>query len=208
MGLRFNYVTDLGASANGANSNRYRYQIVLPYVNSITTGAGGAAGLGSDVNPQYKNAQYALSQIHHKAGLELLVPDAKPLNPEMPFGHRDFGGKWQFVLDNLGADASGNVIQNKRRNKGQFIADFVYYVRPKHYEFLETFLHRRETFCIPEITTCHADPGYPTQYYASAPATCPLPSSFNALYDTGVPSGTQYGPAPCPPTDNTAGPDQ
>lgn len=210
MGMRFNFVADLGAGANGGNGNRYRYQIVLPFVNQITTGAGGSAGLGSQPNPDFDRAQFSLSQIHHKMGMELLVPDARPLNPEMPFGHRDFGGKWQFVMDNLGADASGNVIQNKRRNKGQFIADFMYYVRPQHYEFLEVFFHKREQFCVPEIDTCSADPGYPVQSYDSTLPSCPLPTDFNALYGTfpcGVPSGTQDGPVPEPqPTPNPADP--
>jgi hypothetical protein len=203
MQLRFNYVGDLGAGAAGGN--RYRYEVVLPYRNLITTGAGGAAGLGADVNPDYVNAQFSLSQIHHKLGMELLTREASPLNSEMPFGHRDFGGKWQFVMHDLGADASGNVISNKRKNKGQFIADFRYFVRPKHYEFLESMFHRREQFCIPEISTCTtASPyglGYPTQCYSSdLPASCPVPAAFNALYGTGVPSGTQDGPVPPPST--------
>lgn len=206
MNLRFNFVTDLGAGANGNSGNRYRYQVVLPYKNSITTGAGGSAGIGSDENPDYDRAPYCLSQIHHKKGMELLVPDATPLNPEMPFGHRDFGGKWQFVMDNLGADQSGNVIQNKRRNKGQFIADFVYYVRPLHYEFMEVFFHKREQFCIPEISNCSADPGYPSQNYQSGIPGCPVPGQYNAVYSngpfgSGVPTGTQDGPVqPFPPT--------
>lgn len=193
MGLRFNYVTDLGA---GVGANRYRYQVVLPYKNSITTGAGGSAGLGSDPNSDFDRAQYRLSFISHKNGMELLVPEAKPLNPEMPFGHRDFGGKWQFVMDNLGADSNGTVIQNKRRNKGQFIADFQYYVRPKHTEFLEAIFHKGEQQCIPEITTCSADPGYPAQSYSSTPPNCPVPGAFSALYGTGTPSGGQDGPVP------------
>jgi hypothetical protein len=193
MGLRFNYVTDLGAAAA---PNRYRYQVVLPYVNVITTGAGGAAGLGSEPNADYFRAHYALSQIHHKRGMELLVPTAAPLNPEMPFGHRDFGGKWQFVMDNLGADASGVVIQNKRRNKGQFIADFNYYVRPLHTEFLEVFFHEREQFCVPELHTCSPDPGYPPQEYSSTLPSCPLPDANLGLYGTGVPTGSEDGPVP------------
>lgn len=202
MGLRFNFVSDLGATANGGNGNRYRYQIVLPYVNQITTGAGGAAGLGSIPNPAYFQAQYAISQIHHKMGMELLVPDARPLNPEMPFGHRDFGGKWQFVMDNLGADANGIAINNKRRNKGQFIADFNYYVRPLHYEFLEVFFHKREQFCVPEIDVCSTSPGYPKQSYSSVLPTCPLPAAFAGLYGEGVPTGGQDGPVPAEPPSN------
>ena len=193
MGLRFNYVTDLGA---GAGANRYRYQIVLPYVNSITTGAGGSAGLGSDPNPDFFRTHFGISQIHHKKGMELLVPDATPLNPEMPYGHRDFGGKWQFVMHDLGADVNGVPIQNKRQNKGQLIADFVYYVRPLHTEFLEAFFHKRTIKCIPEINPCAHDPGYPEQHYNSAAEPCPLPASYDALYGTGVPAGEEAGPVP------------
>jgi len=204
MGLRFNFVADLGA---GAGANRYRYQIVLPYKNSITTGAGGSAGLGSDYNPDFDRAHFGISQIHHKEGMQLMVPTAGPLNPEMPFGHRDFGGKWQFVMDNLGADASGNVIGNKRRNKGQFIADFLYWIRPLHTEFMEVFFHKREQFCIPNIDTCSADPGYPAQSYTSTLPSCPVPASYAALYGTGVPTGSQDGPVPQPPVTPPATPD-
>lgn len=194
LGLRFNFVQDLGAGAHGSNGNRYRYEIVLPYVNGVTTGAGGSAGIGSDENPDFDNAQFAITCIHHKKGMELLVPDARPLNPEMPYGHRDFGGKWRFAMHDLGADLSGNPISNKWENKGQFISWFVYYVRPLHYEFMETFFHKREQMCIPNIATCHADPGYPTQCYDSALPTCPAPEGFDPLYGTGVPSGDEDGP--------------
>jgi len=205
MGLRFNYVTDLGA---GSAPNRYRYQIVLPYKNSITTGAGGSAGIGSDPNTDYDRAQFRITYIWHKNGMELMVPDAKPLNPEMPFGHRDFGGKWQFVMDNLGEDANGVAIQNKRRNKGQFIADFLYYIRPKHTEFIESWLHRGEQFCIPEITTCSDSPGYPQQFYGSTPPNCPLPGAYAGLYGTGVPTGSEDGPVPQPPANMPSTPEQ
>lgn len=191
MGLRFNFVADLG---EGAAPNRYRYQIVLPYKNGVTTGAGGAAGLGSDENPDFDRAQFAITYISHKKGMELLVPDARPLNPEMPFGHRDFGGKWRFAMHDLGADASGNVITNKWENKGQFISWFKYYVRPLNYEFMEVFFHKREQFCIPEVNTCNPDPGYPAQEYSSTLPGCPIPGDFTALYGTGVPTGDQDGP--------------
>jgi len=194
MGLRFNYVTDLGAGAHGGNGNRYRYQIVLPYINQVTTGAGGSAGIGADVNPDFLNAHFAISFIWHKKAMELLTPDARPLNPEMPYGHRDFGGKWRFAMHDLGADADGNVITNKWENKGQFISWFKYYVRPLHYEFAEVFFHKREQFCIPEIDVCSDDPGYPAQCYSSSLPPCPIPEEFASLYGTGVPTGDEDGP--------------
>jgi len=180
LGLRFNYVADLGASY----TNRYAYQIVLPFRNGISSGAGGAPGLGSDSNPDYDKAQFAISFIWHKKAMELLVPTAEALNPEMPFGHRDFGGKWQFVMDNLGADRDGQVISNKRRNKGQFIADFRYYVRPMHTEFAEAIFHARQQFVIPNLavdaSNSYTSTGYPAQEYNSSLPTCPLPGSWPA----------------------------
>ncbi len=200
LGLRFNYVTDLGVSANGGSGNRYRYQIVLPWVNQITSGAGGAAGLGSTANTAFDVAHFSISFIWHKKAMELLVPDSGTLNPEMPFAHRDFAGKWQFVMDNLGADVNGIAINNKRRNKGQFISDFRYYVRPLHTEFAQAIFHKREQFCIPTIGTCSADPGYPAQVYNSALPTCPLPGT-GTTYPAGWP--TNSGPIPIVTTNMT-----
>lgn len=218
MGLRFNFVADLGAAAA---PNRYRYQVVLPYKNVITTGAGGAAGLGSDPNPDFDTAQFALGQIHHKKGMELLVPDAGQLNPEMPFGHRDFGGKWKWMMHDLGEDINGRTITNKWENKGQFGAWFKYYIRPLHTEFMETFFYKRSQFCVPEIAPCATDPGYPAQAYSSSPPLCPLPTAFSELYGTapfptpggglvaagaGVPTGSAVGPVPpqtAPPAGST-----
>ena len=191
LGLRFNYVTDLGAGAHGGNGNRYRYQIVLPYVNETTTGAGGAAGIGSNVNNAFDNAQFRISWQWHKKGLEFMVPDNASLNPEMPFVHRDFGGKWQFLMHDLGADVNGNPINNKWGNKGQFGAWFKYYVRPLHYEYLRAYLHKGEQHCIPQIDVCNANPGYPPQSYSSTPPECPAP---DGIYGVGVPTGTQDGP--------------
>lgn len=193
MGLRFNFVQDLGPARA---PNRYRYQVILPYRNSITTGAGGSAGIGSDENPDFDRAQFAISYIWHKKAMEILVPDARPLNPEMPFGHRDFGGKWRFAMHDLGADRNGIPITNKWENKGQFIAWFKYYVRPLHTEFAEAFFHKREQFCIPNIEPCNPNPGYPSQEYGSCLPPCPIPHPFEGLYGTGVPTGTQDGPVP------------
>lgn len=172
MGLRFNYVTDLGAAANGGNGNRYRYQIVLPYRNVPTTGAGGASGIGSIPNTDFDRAHFAISFIWHKKAMEMLVPDARPINPEMPFGHRDFGGKWRFAMHDLGEDVQGRTIANKWENKGQFIAWFKYYVRPLHTEFAVAYFHKREPMCITNINTCSPDPGYPSQSYNSCNVTC------------------------------------
>ena len=206
MGLRFNFVRDLGASAG---ANRYRYEVVLPYVNGISSGGGGTAGLGSDANPAFDKALFAVSYIWHKKAMELLVPDARPLNPEMPYGHRDFGGKWRFAMHDLGADANGRAISNKWENKGQFIAWFKYYVRPLHTEFAEVFFHKREQFCIPQIVPCSPDPGYTPQVYNSALPVCPVPGSWPTLLGV-PPAGPDAPDTPqtIPPLTPTNPPDQ
>jgi hypothetical protein len=169
-GLRFNFLVDMGA---GAAPNRYRYQVIQPYYNEVTTGAGGAPGVGRVVNPAYQNAHYQISQVSHKKGMELLVPAGGQLNPGMPFGHISFGGQWKWLNHDLGADQAGRPIVNKWENKGQYGAWFQYKIRPLHTEFMQAWFHKRERFCVPEIDTCSDDPGYPTQDYNSALPPCP-----------------------------------
>lgn len=188
MGLRFNFVTDLGAGANGGNGNRFRYQLLLPYTNGISSGAGGAAGLGDSPNIAFQNAHFSISFQWHKKGMELLTPDARPINPEMPYMHRDFGGKWQFLMNNLGADVNGVAINNKWGNKGQFAAWFKYLIRPLHTEFIRAYFHAREPMCIPNVGFCSADPGYPSQVYSSTLPACPLPANFTPVFGQGVPA--------------------
>jgi len=191
MGLRFNYVTDLGAGANGGSGNRYRYQLVLPYRNEVTTGAGGAAGIGSTPNVDFQRAQYRISFQWHKKAMELLTPDAGQINPEMPFGiHKGFGGQWAWQMHDLGADASGVAINNAWQNKGRFGAWFKYLIRPLHTEFSRAYFHKSEQFCIPELTTCNPDPGYPTQENSSE-LDCPAVEGEGS---SGVPTGDSAGP--------------
>jgi len=59
------------------------------------------------VNPDYQAAQYTISFIWHKMAMEALVAEPASVNSEMPFGSRNFGGKWQFVMDNLGVGPDG-----------------------------------------------------------------------------------------------------
>jgi hypothetical protein len=90
----------------------------------------------------------------------------------MPFVVRDLAGKWQFVMDNLGTGVNGCVIENKRRNKGMWIADFNFSWKPQYVEFSELILHLREPACIVESYTCNTDPGYDTQDFASDCYNC------------------------------------
>ena len=176
LGLRFNYVGDLGASY----TNRYKYQLILPWRNGITSGAGSTPGLGSDANPDFDTAAFAMSYISHKKAMELLVPDSGSLNPEMPFAHRDFGGKWMFQMHDLGGDTNGNPIKNAWQNKGRFAAWFKFYIRPLHTEFMEAIFHKRQQNQIINIDLSNTDytRGYPVQEYNSALPTCALPVNW------------------------------
>jgi hypothetical protein len=163
--LRFNYV-------GVVNAPFYRFQVVLPYVNVPSSGAGSNPGLKDINNPAFQLAQYCWSYIWHRKALQVLVADATPVNPEMPYSSRNFGGKWQFVMDNLGADINGQAIENKRRNKGQFISDFKQAIRPQYTELSYLIFHKREPACVIAIAPCNPDPGYPAQNYESDPVDC------------------------------------
>ena len=186
-GMRFNYIGDMGAGWNGGNGNRYRFQWLEPLINVVTTGAGGAAGLGSINNPAYDNAIYRISHIQHPKALRLLYREPSTLNAEMPFLHQDMGGRWQFVMNNLGADENGVAIQNKRGNKGQFIADFYGYAEPGNTEWAGSFLHKAERMPIPLINTVAADPGYPVQSYVIEFADCPVVAPYTPVWGVPVP---------------------
>lgn len=164
MGLRFNYV--------GVVAGLYRYQVVKPYKNVPSSGAGNQAGIKSVNNADFDNAQFAFSYIFNPMGVEILTADSEAVNPAMPFARRNWAGQWKWVMDNLGADINGCVIENKRHNKGQFIADFKQAIAPNMTEFLVLMFHRREPSCVIEISACNADPGYPTQSYSSANGAC------------------------------------
>lgn len=163
--LRFNIVRQ---NANGS----WLLQLVFPYTNTSAT-----EGLKEVVNDDYDAAPIQIDFIWHRMAMTSLVRDTTAINPEMPFAMRDFAGKWQFAMDNLtcGNDVNGNpiAVDNARRNKGKFLADFSYATEAQYPELAEVFITLREPACIVDDPRCAADPGYPTQNYASANATCP-----------------------------------
>jgi hypothetical protein len=164
-GLRFNFV--------GVVAGNFRYQVVLPYKNVPSSGAGSAAGLKSQRNPDFDNAQFRVSFVWHPMGLEFQTLESEQINSEMPFLNRNFGGKWRFAMDNLGADVNGCVIENIDRNKGLWVSSHELATKPRYTEFLVAIFHKAEPSCVIEINTCNADPGYPAQVYSSANTQCP-----------------------------------
>jgi hypothetical protein len=164
-GLRFNFV--------GIVNGKYRYQVVLPYKNVPSSGAGGAAGLKSLSNPDYDTAQYRVSFIWNPQIMVAQTADSVPINSQMEFMPRDFAGKWMWKMHDLGADVNGCVIENILGNKGLFVSTHQIAVKPDHTEFGVAIFHKAEPSCVIEINTCNADPGYPVQTYNSANVDCP-----------------------------------
>lgn len=168
-GMRFNFV--------GIVAGKFRFQYVQPYINVASSGAGSEPGIKSIENPAYNLARYTISFIWHKMAMDALVMDPTPVNSEMPFSSRNFGGKWKFVMNNLtcGLDGSGNpiAVDNSRMNKGKFIADFELSIRPLYTEFAEAIFHMRAPACLVVQAPCGDDPGYPAQNYDSNNEPCP-----------------------------------
>jgi len=162
--LRFQIADD------GVTLNR-----VFPYTNIAAT-----QGIKGSVNTAYLNAPYTVVFIWHRRAMRSLVRDTTSIHPMMPFAARDFGGKWQFVMDNLtcgtGTDANGVEfpipVDNSRRNKGKFIADFEFATQAQYPEYCEVFLCKREPACTVGVPTCADNPAYVTQDYTSSNDAC------------------------------------
>jgi hypothetical protein len=150
----------------------HQLKLVYPYTNISAT-----QGIKESLNDDFQNALIQVNFIWHRRAMTSLVRDTTAINPMMPFGARDFAGKWQFVMDNLtcGLDVNGNpiAVNNERRNKGKFIADFSLATKTEYPEFAEMFLTLRTPACITPALPCVNDPGYPTQNYSSANDPCP-----------------------------------
>lgn len=163
----------LSLNANGSAV----LQLVLPYNNVAAT-----EGIKEQVNEDFLDAEFQISFIHHRMAMTSLVQDTTQINPEMPFAMRDFAGKWQFAMDNLtcGTAPDNNgvlrpiAVDNSRRNKGKFLADFRFATKAEYPEFEEVFLHWRKPVCIVDDPPCPAtvSPGYASQNYSSANTAC------------------------------------
>lgn len=193
MPLRF---LDLGVTnADGT----HQIQLVYAYNNVAAT-----EGIKEQLNDTFQQAQLQVNFIWHRMAMQSLVRDATSINPEMPFAARDFGGRWQFVMDNLtcgtviGTDPTTGLplvvpvaVNNERRNKGKFISDFSLSTKAEYPEFAEMFLTLREPACIVDLPPC-ASPPYPyPQDYSSANAPCPTAPAtltFTPVLTGGVPS--------------------
>ena len=146
-----------------------RFQLVLPYKNVAAT-----EGIKSVYNDDYDKAQYQISYINNSRGLRVLPFRPEAVNPQMPYAIRDYGGKWSFATNDLGADCNGKPVDNTRKNKGRFIADFRLATKPEHAEWIEVFFHVVDRPAIAIVGATNSDPGYPAQSYTSVNTTCPV----------------------------------
>ena len=153
-----------------------QYRLVLPYKNVSAT-----EGIKSVFNEDYDRAQYQISYINNPRALRVLPFRPEAVNPNMPFMVRDYGGRWKFATNDLGADCAGKPIDNARGNKGKFIADFQLAVKPEHPEWLEAIFHKVDRGCVEIIPVCEADPGDPAQSYNSADPVCGVSVQFTAV---------------------------
>lgn len=178
---KYGWVGRVGNVMLKADLHPIRFQIqnnalvrVFPYENVSAT-----LGVKGQVNDAYLNAPIQASFIWHRRAMRVLMRDNTSLNPQMPFASRDFAGKWQFVMDNLtcGTISVGGTlipiaVDNSRRNKGKFIADFSYATQAQFPEYAELFLHRRALPCVTGASPCGWSTSYPTQSYSSSNSTC------------------------------------
>lgn len=159
-----------------------RYQIVFPYKNVAVT-----SGIGSVFNEDYNRAQFQFSYINNPLALEVQPLRAEAVNPMMPFLIRDFGGKWRFAIDNLGADCNGKAIANYKRDKGLFYASFELSIKPSHPEWLYLFFHKVDLPCVIIVDTCNTlEYPYPAQDYDSEAPQCPSVFVFNTATKEGT----------------------
>lgn len=171
--LRFNLVT----TNSGNATYPYRFQVLLPLKNIVSSGAGGAAGLKSISNPDYQLARYRMSFVWHREAMKMLTLEATGINPEMPYLAQNFAGKWRAVLPQVCVNpATGSVtaLDNRRGNLVQFLADHDLAIEPGRTEWAVAIFHMGEPSCIYEVPPCNADPGYPVQTYDSSNEPCPV----------------------------------
>lgn len=154
-------------------------QRVFPYINIAAT-----QGSKAVPNPAYDTAPVQAGYIVHRRGIRNLVADTTSVNPNMPFASRDFGGKWQWVMNNLTcgrisvADTNGVThiipvpVDNTRGNKGKFIADFKMGTEAQFPEYVECFLYLRALPCVRATAPCGLEEGYVEQDYGCADDVC------------------------------------
>lgn len=155
---------------------------VFPYENVAAS-----VGVKRQVSIQFLNADYQLDFLWHPMAMTILTLDATSINPEMPFLVRDFAGRWRFAMDNL--VVNGAPVDNKRRNKGLWYADFKTATKYERPELVRAILHQRRVNNIVDVPASVAPSTYATQSTAASNTACTLD---NVLTFTPVLTGANY----------------
>jgi hypothetical protein len=163
--------------------NATTYEVLFPYENNAA-----ASGIGADMNQPYVDAGYQWSLLWHRGVMKSLVRRSEAINSQMPFPSRDFGGRWQFVMDNMtcrDADTGDLIpVDNVERTKGKFIANYSAGTKPEHTEWAVAIFHLRSLSCVVDSEPC-TTPYYNEQTYSSANAPCPVSPMTYPLDGTG-----------------------
>lgn len=150
---------------------------VFPFVNVAAT-----IGIKPTPAVEYQLAPYQINFVWHPEAMRRLVPDLKPVHPEMPFLTRDLGGKWNFNMDPVLVvknPTTGDVctIDNKRRNQGLWFADFENAIKFERPEIIRVILCQRDPGCVTDAPACPTAPPYVIQSYSDVNPVC-QPGSF------------------------------
>lgn len=192
--MRFNF-----CGPSGDALYPYKFQLVLPYVNITSSGAGGAQGLKAVPNPDYETARYRFSRIHHKEGLAALTAESGQINAQLPYLRRDFGGQWNFVVPWNVTDENGTVvpIDNRLGNQVQALMSLQLALQPRQIQWLSWIFHMAAPACVTKYEVCGEDPCYPCgvcpQDYNSANDHCDTPDATQTWTITSDALEADYG---------------
>ena len=163
--------------------NATTYELLFPYENNAA-----ASGIGGDMNQSFVDGGYQWTLLWHRGIMRSLVRRSEPINSQMPFPSRDFGGRWQWVMDNMTCrDATTGAlvpVDNVERTKGKFIANFSAGTKPEHTEWGVAIFHQRSLSCVVDAAPC-TTAYYAEQTFSSANAPCPVSPQTYPLDATG-----------------------
>jgi len=156
---------------------------LVPNMNQLAgnweSGYPGDYGLRSIPNPAYQTANYQFTLLRHKGAMQWLTFHDAALHPDMNFMRRNFAGNWMFVTNDLG-------VPNERKNKGRWIGDFYYGIRPRQIEFAEGYFHQRRAIEVTAVDISPTERNVPYDWNSSMRTCAPGTNSFEFNAAIGV----------------------
>lgn len=130
---------------------------VWPFQNVAAT-----VGLKPDLDSQYVNAPYQISVIPHEEARVIYNNSIPSIHPELKFGSRDLWGKWKWIDDAYlvaydPATGASCAMDNPRKNKGYFLADFEAGIEDVRPELECVILHLRESPAVADLPRAAGD---------------------------------------------------